>query len=86
MKERGRQAHSQVGGGHLVLSHASGHVAQQAEERAQGLAVLVGQQQHGGAHSLQAELFGYVWRGGNKRWREEEVLVGCSKLLFKNKK
>lgn len=76
MKEGGRQAHGQVGGGHLVLSHAGGHIAQQAEERAQGLAVLVGQQQHGGAYGLQAELFGYVWRGGNKRGREEVVLGG----------
>lgn len=70
MKEGGRQAHGQVGRGHLVLGHTGRHVAQQAEQRAQGLAVLVGQQQHSGAHRLQAELLGYVCRGASKKGEE----------------
>lgn len=61
-----RQADGQVGGSHLVLSHASCHVAQQTQERLHGLAVLVGQQQHGSACSLQPQLLRHVCRAGGR--------------------
>lgn len=63
MEEGRGQTDCQVGGGHLVLADAGRHVAQQAQQRPQRLAVLVGQQQHGGAHRLQTEFFRHVWRG-----------------------
>lgn len=63
MEEGRGQTDSQVGGRHLVLGHAGRHVAQQTQQSPQRLAVLVGQQHHGGTGRLQTELFRHVWRG-----------------------
>lgn len=66
VEEGRRQADGQVGGSHLVLSHASCHVAQQTQERLHGLAVLVRQEQHSRACSLQPQLFRHVCRAGER--------------------
>lgn len=76
MKKGRRQTNGQVGGSHLVLGHAGRHVAQQTEQRAQGLTVLVGQQQYGGPHRLQTELFRYVW-GGREGMKRLMLNIKC---------
>lgn len=60
MEERGRQAHGQVGGCHLVLLHSCRDVAQEVEERLQHLPVLVRQQHNGGLDGLEALVLGHI--------------------------
>lgn len=59
------QTNCQVGGSHLILSHAGRHIAEQTQQSPERLSVLIRQEQHSSASCLKAELFRHVWR----RWR-----------------
>ena len=72
MKEGGGEAHGQIHGCHLILVHQGHYVMQEAQERLQGLPVLICQQQDGGLHGLQPLFSGDIWREVSTRLLEEE--------------
>lgn len=62
MEEGGRQAHGNVGRGHLVLLHAGDHLSEEEEEALEGFPVLVGKEVDGCLNPGKLLIFGEVWR------------------------
>lgn len=60
VEEGRRQAHGQVGGGHLVLLDSCGDIAQEVKERLKNLPVLVRQEHDGSLDGLKALVLGHI--------------------------
>lgn len=66
MEEGGGQAHSNVGGGHLVFIHAAHHISEEEEECLQGLTVLIRQEEDGCLGRTELLVFGEVCGCGSE--------------------
>lgn len=62
MEEGWRQAHGNVGWGHLVLLHAGDHLLEEEEEALEGFPVLVRQEVDGRLDPGKLLIFGEVCR------------------------
>ena len=60
VEERRRQAHGQVGGGHLVLLDDCSDIAQEVKQRLEDLPVLVGQEHDGSLDRLETLVLGHI--------------------------
>lgn len=60
VEEGRRQAHGQVGGGHLVLLDSCGDIAQEVKERLKNLPVLVRQEHDGSLDGRKALVLGHI--------------------------
>lgn len=61
MEEGGRQAHGNVGWGHLVLLHAGDHLLEEEEEALEGFPVFVREEEDGRLNPGELLIFGEVW-------------------------
>lgn len=62
VEQRGRQAHSDVGWGHLVLLHAGDHLLEEKEEALKSLPVLIRQEVNCCLNPRKLLIFGEVCR------------------------